>query len=170
MLFKTNTFFCFILFSGMMIISFSSCKSKEQVAGNKEENEKGIHIETIHTGEGNDLIKFEIRNTSSQDVRVFHPKEITIEKKNGDWEKVSVLYCPCGASCPPPPEFLVLKPGELLTISWNKKRSWCGERQANGIREYHEEKVESGLYRLKVHYADLENEMKTVYNVFNINH
>ncbi len=115
---------------------------------------------------------FRITNKSEQkQVYLFHPEEIEIEKQTKEgWKQVEILYCPCGASCPPPPEWSVLNPQSSETVTWNLKKQWCGGTSLHGnIPKTKTKYAGKGNYRFVVRYTlDKDKKTKTYYKNFQL--
>jgi hypothetical protein len=119
-----------------------------------------------------DIATFKIENNSDQKkIYIYHPEEVEIERKTKDgWKQVDILYCPCGASCPPPPEQRVIAPGGTVTKSWNLKSQWCEGTNLHGqIPETKTQYAGKGSYRFVFRYRLKENsEIKTYFENFKL--
>ena len=116
--------------------------------------------------------KFVIKNQSKEkDVLLYHPKEILIEKYTGEkWERVDIMYCPCGASCPPPPEWGALKPEATKTIKWDLNEEWCNDKNSERkVPETNKKYAGSGTYRFVLRYSvDKGRQILTDYTRFKL--
>ncbi len=135
----------------LLLLLILSCSPKKQITeNNKDDITVGFNMkEEYAPGE---RIEINIVNQSEKDsLYIHHPATIRIEKKvEGEWKKMRIRYCPCGASCPPPPEERLLIPGKAYHVTWDQKEEWCGEMTSKGIPETHKKMAGNGLYRIKV--------------------
>ena len=114
-------------------------------------------------------ISISIKNISENELTIFRPMEKFFYKKEGEeWKRVNIFYCPCDASCPPPPEKLVLKGDNKYKISWDQKEDSCGEKRINGVRETIEKQVSVGTYRVEIKYASTTGKHKKYFYEFQI--
>lgn len=114
-------------------------------------------------------ISITLKNISESELTLLRPKEKFIYKKLGnEWKKVNILYCPCDASCPQPPEKLVLKNQELYKINWNQKEDSCGTERINGVRETIRKQVSVGFYRVEIKYLGTQGQHKKYFYEFQI--
>ena len=155
----------------LLTLVLASCHTSKKTADKPEGSMKTevVTIQSKSEYQQGDPVNFMVQNNHPEmTLKLYHPLELTIEKKSeNDWEQVKILYCPCGASCPPPPEYREVKPKQAYQLAWDQKTSWCGEMQDNGIKKYHEKLVTPGEYRLVLQYQ-FENELKTIYKRFKI--
>jgi hypothetical protein len=159
----------FILINLFLLCSCGALQDDHSSNVDNQSEEQPVSIENKSRFTIGEEVIFTIKNTQpDQSLKFYHPRELNIEKKTeNDWEDVSILYCPCGASCPPPPEYVTIEAGESYKIVWSQKKSWCGEMQENGIRKYHEEQVKPGKYRIKLNFSINDNRIPII-KTFNI--
>jgi hypothetical protein len=159
----------------IIILTVSAgCYSTNQKNSSTEVNKSASFL-TVKSNDyfaKSDKARFVIENTiSEQAIFLFHPMEITIQERiNESWEQVSVLYCPCGASCPPPPEFRKLPPGEKKVITWDLNEEWCEEANAKDeIPQTKRKYAGAGTYRFVVKYSmDKGKAIHSVYRTFKL--
>ncbi|MCU0446736.1 MAG: hypothetical protein MUE85_17655 [Microscillaceae bacterium] len=95
-----------------------------------------------------DTIRIKFKNISESVLVVYKPKPVFIEKKVGnEWQKVQILYCPCGASCPPPPAQQLLDLNKEMAFFWTQIENWCVDK----VEETRQ--ASTGQYRLRVQYS-----------------
>lgn len=144
------------------------CKVTEKSAASVNKGQEGplsVHLNSEY--ESGERIKIEIKNNSNGNIDLMHPKEIVIQKQTETgWKNVPILYCPCGASCPAPPEKIQLTENAGYTMVWDQKTSWCKESNAL-VPETIEKQVEPGSYRVLV---EIMKEVKSekIYKEFTI--
>jgi hypothetical protein len=147
-----------IVLSFLLFLFLFSCGSSKKITDpGKDSTPLSFNIKKSYSvGEE---INIEMINQSETDSFYIHqPAIIHIEKKEGnEWKKMRIRYCPCGASCPPPPEEKLLAPGKIYYINWDQEEEWCGKITGKGIPETHKEMAGSGLYRIKVRYKETNN-------------
>lgn len=108
------------------------------------------------------IIKF--KNVSQQALTIYDPLMIVVEKKLANegtktqWKQVRWLYCPCGASCPPPPRTIDIAQEQTKTFVWNKIEKWC-DAQGKTARQ----KATPGTYRLKLTYKNPKNSEREIH-------
>jgi hypothetical protein len=152
-----------------LLILLGACSSQSH-STQKENLPTYLTVKSKVHYKNSGLATFEIINNSKQ-KKVFlkHPEELEIEKKTDEgWKQVETLYCPCGASCPQPPEKKVLPPGKTKSISWNLKRQWCEGTNLHGqIPQTKTKDAGKGTYRFVLRYSLKKNsEIKTSYETF----
>lgn len=99
---------------------------------------------------------FIVTNKSKkEELFLFHPKEKFIEKRTDEgWKRVNIRYCPCGASCPPPPEWEALNPEATKTIKWDLNEEWCDDTNTERkVPETKEKYAGAGTYRFVLRYS-----------------
>lgn len=106
-------------------------------------------------------VQIALRNISSETLTVLNPMELAIQKEvvEGKWQSLRWLYCPCGASCPPPPEQMAIPVGERQKYTWKPQEEWC-EDQAQGRPITKKQDVEAGHYRILVQYRKASQPQK----------
>jgi hypothetical protein len=115
-------------------------------------------------------IIFKIQNTNNYPVVMAQPDQLTLQQQQGEqWQRVRTLYCPCGASCPSPREFVELSPEAFTLLSWDKKESWCVHNTPQRIPETAEKPAEKGNYRLVVSCGQHPKTTHTIYYEFKLN-
>lgn len=92
-------------------------------------------------------IKIRLRNTTGNDLIIMKPLDKFIERNvDGNWERVSVLYCDCGGPpCPAPPSERMIEANGVFSFSWDLMVEEC-KSDANG-RTTVKEKAPAGEYR-----------------------
>lgn len=152
-----------LLFSALLLIT---CKSSKEL---EYSNRNSIHIKSPKEVNKDSQISFEFVNSTSKEVIIQNPAIKNIYKYvEGNWIKVRILYCPCGADCIPPPKTKRLKPGETHKYSWNLKESWCGKKRTNNIFNTIEHKSSVGIYRTTIFYSSDKNKQGKIIKKFNI--
>jgi len=97
---------------------------------------------------------FEFINKSKNPITIFGPWLKKIEKfESGNWRKVRILNCPCGANCIAPPKILILQSLEKHIVNWNLLESWCDKNKKNEIPLTIEKQSSTGLYRISTDYS-----------------
>lgn len=135
----------------------SSC-SLLQSSGQRENDKEKITIDLREEYEHGETVEIKVRNNSVDTIFIYDPMRPEFEKKvENKWTKVSIRYCPCGASCPPPPENQLLLPDDEFIIQWDQYEEWCGEKNEKGIPETIRERTDTGLYRIKIVYYTKES-------------
>jgi len=140
--------------------------------GKLQDNEPYIdeHGMEVTTEETDAEIIFQLKNTNDYPVYLSRPDQLTIQKQEGDnWERVRILYCPCGASCPPPREFVSLQTNDFVRLKWNKKESWCVDVEHQMIPETKERKASQGNYRMLIQYGQQKKKQTKTYYEFKLN-
>lgn len=152
----------------LLIILVYSCNAASKLPDNRDSSIKnGIEVKIDHK---DSEILFKIKNFNNYSIYIFQPEQLEIQRQEGkEWKRVRTLYCPCGASCPPPREYLQLKPGEFMDYTWNKKESWCVNKENSTIPETFEKNVSKGKYRLFLEYGQYVKEPTKLYYEFKIN-
>lgn len=144
------------------------CKSNEKVKTSTIEtiSVSGIFEMTIDKSETatSGVVRVNLKNISDTEVKLFQPREKIIEHLSGnEWIQVKTLYCPCGASCPPPPQFEMMQPQDVHKLAWDGEEKWC-----EGMTPK-QQKAVAGKYRAVFKYS-LPNNRKidTFYAEFEI--
>lgn len=152
----------------LLVLFAYSCKTQQNalqtftIANKIELSAKKVY----HSGE---KISFSLKNTTDDVVKILRPMEKFIYKKVGEqWKRVNILYCPCDASCPPPPEKQELTKNSYLKINWNQKEDSCSEERINGVRKTIEKQVDAGIYRLEINFETSTGKRDTIYYEFEI--
>ncbi len=97
---------------------------------------------------------FEFINNSKKPITIFGPWLKNIEKfESGNWRKVRILNCPCGANCIAPPKILILQSLEKHIVNWNLLESWCDKNQKNEMPLTIVKQSSTGLYRISTDYS-----------------
>lgn len=156
------------------ILVLSSCHT---LKSNTNESNPSVGDEIVRL-EGEDWFDIEddavfvIKNISKQrSIYIYQPHEMTVQQKVKDqWERVELLFCPCGASCPPPPEWEILAPGSEREVVWDLQEKWCEQsdtrtRIPKTVSRY----AGPGEFRIVVQYAlSRGGEIKTLYKNFQL--
>ena len=152
-----------------LLISCSGLKNAPESKA-RTEPQPPLSVQMDSTYKTGETIRLSINNNHPENVlKIYHPLELNIEKKTTEgWKEVDILYCRCGASCPPPPEYREIRPEQAYRISWDQKTSWCGDLKENGIREYHEKQVSTGKYRIILRFQFENKEIHSIQKYFNI--
>ncbi|MCF6240783.1 MAG: hypothetical protein L3J74_05495 [Bacteroidales bacterium] len=156
------------IFLIVLVIFAYSCKTQQnamqtvKIANNIELNAKKVY------SQGEKII-ISLKNTTSEAVSILRPMEKFIYKKEGEqWKRVNVMYCPCDASCPPPPEKQELNQNSNLKIIWDQKEDSCSKERINGVRKTIEKQVDTGIYRLEINYETSAGKRERYYYEFEI--
>ena len=154
----------------LLIILFfliAGCTSKQQVSSIQPREQEPTIFE-ISVVESEDIL-FTIKNISNEQVNIYQPRKLHIEKfNNGTWERLRILQCPCGAPCAKPPEKIKILNQEKYVRTWNKYESWCGEQNEFGIPKTLKAKALNGMYRLRVLYGIGSKQKETIYKEFEL--
>ena len=166
-----------IFFKSLLLAFLSlwvSCSSTQQKTIQPKSSVPSdfVTVQSKDNYEKGEEATFVIKNKSKeQDVLLFQPKKILVEKQTEKgWEKVSIRYCPCGASCPPPPEWEVLKPQSTKRVKWDLNKEWCGEMSSERkVPETKKEYAGVGTYRFVLRYSlDKGKRILTDYTKFEL--
>ena len=161
----------------LLIISMlflGSCYSTQQESISAEDSNPAdfITVQCKDNYEESEEATFIIKNKSKvKDVLLFQPKKILVEKQTEKgWERVNIRYCPCGASCPPPPEWGILKSQSTKEVRWDLNEEWCGEINSNQkVPETEEKYAGAGTFRFVLRYSmDKGKEISTNYRTFEL--
>lgn len=118
---------------------------------------------------GKQHLVFSVKNISKQPLTLFDPLLIKIEYKiYSNWKNIRTLYCPCGASCPRPPEEIILQNNEIHQFNWNMVEEWCGKINKYGIPDTMSSEAKPGIYRLKIGYKLQNTNRISIYYQFEI--
>ncbi len=148
----------YLSFSILGLLVLCSCYSTQSESTPSEVPDSSdiISIKCKDKYEKGEDATFVIKNKSKeQDVLLFQPNEVQVEKKTEKgWEKVSIRYCPCGASCPPPPEWETLESQSTKKMKWDLNEEWCGEINSNRkVPETKKKYAGAGTYRFVLKYS-----------------
>ena len=114
-------------------------------------------------------MEFKVINRSDSTVYIHHYYKLQIEmKKEEAWVPLRILFCPCGAPCAKPAEFVGISAGENLAWEWDMQESWCGKPGESHIPQTMKQKVNPGVYRVKVVYGLGLKDNVTYYKSFTI--
>lgn len=155
----------------LLLISIGSCVSTRQNAETGESKDHPLMITADDTFDRKAPVRILVRNTSSKDtVQLYKPRNLVVEKKKEDrWVRIRTLYCPCGASCPAPPQKRPLYPGMTYTYRWDQMEEWCGGMTPEGIPEMHRQFPGFGQYRIAIRiFKQAEGTVETLYQPFHI--
>jgi hypothetical protein len=154
-----------------ILIPFLSCLNQKKIV---ESNKIPIKVQEIELKLAKEVkqgsvILIEVVNHSEIPITVYGPAVKMIEKfENGDWRRVRILICPCGANCIAPPQTLILQPNEKYEFDWNLMEGWCDKKLENGIPKTIENSSTEGLYRVLLDYSIDGTNRQTITNEFNI--
>lgn len=99
-------------------------------------------------------IQFIVRNINNDVIYIHQHPKLSIERlKDGEWQPLRILPCPCGAPCAKPSEFIEFPTGAEYTYKWNKEESWCGEKGKAPVPETISQSAGSGTYRIKIYFS-----------------
>lgn len=118
----------------------------------------------------NEKVTIRFKNIGEKEATIYDPLIIRVEQKlaNGtdgkNWKIMRWLYCPCGASCPPPPARVNIAKNQSKTFVWDKLEKWCDHRMKT-----QQQKATKGTYRLRLKYQNPQtNAQEIYYQEFNI--
>ena len=158
-----NTLYLFLFF----LILFSGCKSSQKISEQKDQQSGRDLLDIVV--DNNEIINFQLINSSSRPIKIQMPEKLYIEKfNNGNWIKQRILPCPCDAPCAKMQEQIEIQAGEKYVLIWDKNESWCGNRNEKGIRETLIKKVGSGKYRIRIILKNEEGKNSVLYKEFQI--
>jgi len=160
-----KTFFIFLL------VFISGCSASRESAVSSKFADSKLNIEARSEYDTGAVVEITVHNTSEKDTLTLHkPRNLIVQKKqDGKWRRVRTLYCPCGASCPAPPERVAVVPGSGYTYRWEQKEQWCGEMNQQGIPRMHSRFPGTGLYRIAIRYVSHEDQqIQSLYKFFSI--
>ena len=151
----------------VILLIIISCKSKQEVV---EVNDNTNNTEFVDISvEKNKNIQFTIKNISSEVISIFGLGKLNIEKyEDNSWKKLRILPCPCDAPCHAGNEMEQLLTGEIFIVVWNMEESWCGEKNELGIKKTVKQKVEEGIYRIRILYGTNNKSKNILYKEFEI--
>lgn len=123
-----------------------SCKSTSKNSQNSTNQEPGIFNE-IAKELTEDYIMVKIKNTSNTSQVLLNPMEMFIERnENGEWKKVSVLYCDCGGPpCPAPPSERSIEANGVFNFKWDLMIEECKSDETGRVTI--KERAPEGTYR-----------------------
>ena len=159
-----------LFYMTLLILSFSSCKSKDIKNNDNLSKNDQIQIEIKANYSLGENISIKITNISQNKIILYNPTKKNIQKKvDGIWKNLRILPCPCDAPCKAPPEKIDFPSNQDINLRWNQKESYCGKKIADAkIRETIYKNVDKGIYRYTVVYQT-NNQKKTIYKEFKIN-
>lgn len=155
----------------LFIFLLAGCAITREVGGSSGTSDDHLKILSDEEYEKGQVVEIQVHNTSSTDtLTLYKPRNLVVQKRqHGKWKRVRTLYCPCGASCPAPPEKVFISPGSSYTYRWDQKEQWCGEMNKQGITEMHSRFPGAGTYRMAVRIVPGEDrQIKTFYKTFTI--
>lgn len=147
------------------LTTLSGCKKASKTT-EKPVNVKSIwevDVKKVYAVEEKVVIRF--KNISEQDLKIYDPLILVVEQKQDNsaekkaWKRMRWLYCPCGASCPPPPDQLTVAKDQTKTFVWNQLEKWC-DKQGKMMKA----QVPKGTYRLRINYKNPKTGEKDFYN------
>lgn len=155
----------------LLIVLSAGCSGSKKTRSVSSQKQGGFQIESQDVYQKDETVKVRVYNPSKHDtLSLFKPRNLVVQKKQeGKWRQVRTLYCPCGASCPAPPEKVLVPPGTGYTYRWSQKEEWCGEMTNRGVPEMHSQFAGYGRYRMVIRYGTPENKkLQTRYASFSI--
>jgi len=151
------------------LLLLSGCSTIREAGSAANTSYDTLRLEARNEYSRGQVIELQVYNTSENDSLILYkPRNLKVQKKqDGKWTRVRTLYCPCGASCPAPPERITLLPGKGYTYRWDQKEQWCGEMSQQGIPKMHSEFPGFGQYRMAVRIVSVQNSrIRTIYKSF----
>ena len=132
---------------------------------NISNQKESIHeLDNIEITDNQDSHKvlFNIKNLNNSAVFYVKRNKLEIDKLvGGEWIRVKILPCPCGAPCREINEDIAIEPHKSISIKWSMIESWCGERTENKfVRETISQRVNQGKYRLNIIIKDKKGQKK----------
>ncbi len=149
------------IFAAMLI--FSSCAGKKKIQDTtiEEPSPAPLTLKTDLAADKEVYQWLQISNTSGDSLVLIKPAIIQIEKlEEGEWKKVPILDCPCGADCLPGPPRMPLAPGKDYRLTWNLYRSWCDNVPGEKLPVTRRELSKPGTYRWVISYMTTAGEKK----------
>ena len=99
-----------------------------------------------------DMVSFSLKNTTDTPLVLHKPMDKAVSFAMGEgWENISILYCDCGTTCPPPPERLTVEPKGSYIFSWDLFAEECisEERTMRTVKT----KMSTGKYMVSLKYS-----------------
>ncbi len=159
---KKNSIFIFLL----IFIFSSSCKTQKPVSTPYKD---AVEISMKKSYPSGEKIEIVLNNISGSDLVLYKPSMTEIEKQeNGAWKNVRILYCPCGASCPPPADKITIPKAGKHLLNWNQLEKWCGAENHAGIPKTESKTVAAGNYRIKIGFMAENKKRQIIYHEFTI--
>ena len=156
------------LFIVLFVLFVYSCKTQQNIVQNIKIG-KYLELEAKKVYPAGEKINLNFKNISGEKLVIYRPMEKFIYRKSGDeWKRVNVLYCPCDASCPPPPDKQELLSNQTHIINWDQKEDSCSEKRVKGVRKTIEKQVEPGIYRVQIVYSTTSIPKEKYYYEFEI--
>ena len=154
----------------LLLIALMACTAPEASRKSQDPPKDGLVFSHGGNYERGEPVKISVTNKRKDPLHLYKPRNIVIQKKGeAGWQKIRTLYCPCGASCPAPPESISLRPDSSFTYTWDQMEEWCGEMTKQGIPEMHRVFPGFGDYRLVVRILNRDTgQVKNHYQVFAI--
>lgn len=153
-----------------LLASMAACKKANRTTDKPVVIKSTWEVDAKPTYTADEKVVIKFKNITEQEITVFDPLIVVVEQKlqtkeeGKEWKQMRWLYCPCGASCPPPPDQLAITKGDVKTFVWNKEERWC-----EGGMKMKTLKASAGTYRLKLRYKDPKtNNEETYYQEFKI--
>ncbi len=159
------------LFIGLFLFTFSCSAPRNTQEKMPSSRPDILKLEAPDTLEKGKQVHIELTNISKSDTfELYKPRNLEVSKKEGEkWRTVKTLYCPCGASCPAPPEHIPLFPGKSFSFHWDQKEQWCGEVDEQGIPRMHSRFPGYGTYRMAIRYlSGPDQKVQSFYVEFSI--
>ncbi|MCB8964284.1 MAG: hypothetical protein H6536_04495 [Bacteroidales bacterium] len=153
----------------LLPIVFVACVSQRKYSANINlESNRNLQV-VVDDSSDFAKIRFATINTSVDSIFIHNHNQIHIEQfVDGQWVKLRILNCPCGAPCAKPAEFIAIAPQGRLTFTWDKKQSWCGAKKSHGIPETLTQPVTLGRYRVLVVFSTDKRTIELYYKEFSL--
>ena len=132
----------------LLVIFFSCAKQVSTQAIQKPAGPWEVGVVEVN----DNMMSVVIKNTLDKPLNVHAPLQQRVSVKGDDgWEWVSVLYCDCGTSCPPPPEMLLVDTNGTFTVSLDLNIENCSSEglSLSTIKT----KAPAGSYLFEVFYS-----------------
>lgn len=158
-----------------LIASLVSCKKTSKTSDKPIVVKPSWEVSVKKSYAVDEKVVIRFKNISEKAITIYDPLMIVVEQKivketlnkedsKTEWKQVRWLYCPCGASCPPPPRTMDIVKDQSKTFVWNKIEKWC-DNQGKTVQQ----KAPKGTYRLKMTYkAPKTGEKEVYYQEFSI--
>ena len=153
-----------------MLIFFVACAAPKESRKEDASDPSRVVFEGQKHFRKGESIEIMADNPTGDTLYLYKPKNLVIQKQEPDgWQKIRTLYCPCGASCPAPPDVIPLPPGNQYTYIWDQMEAWCGDMTREGIRKMHRSFPGYGKYRIGIRLLNQDTQqVKVLYRSFTI--
>lgn len=155
----------------LFLLLLSGCSATREAGVATNTSYHKLKIEARDEYSKGQVVELRVHNTSENDTLILYkPRNLKVQKKQeNQWRGVRTLYCPCGASCPAPPERVAVLPGSAYTYRWDQKEQWCGEMNQQGLPKMHSQFPGLGQYRIAIRYVAAQDQsIRSVYKSFTI--